>query len=412
MSEKDRSTTRRAQTPSATRREILKATVGLAAGSGLSFGALGSAYAADRGDGLAIKQGLDQLNDRPVNMQALPHLLDDNITPPENLFVRNNGVTMVEEDVDVDSWRLEIDGEVESPLSLSINDLRENFENVTLQLVLECAGNGRRFFHPGASGNQWAFGAVGCAEWTGVRLRDVLEAAGLKSSAVYTGHYGADLHLSRDPAKQPISRGVPIDKALEPHNLIAWRMGEHEIPMLNGYPLRLVIPGWPASCSQKWLNRITIRDRVHDGAKMGGYSYRVPKTPVPPGTTVAESDMKIIESMPVKSLITFPETGEQRTAGQPFEVRGHAWAGDLSVADVHVSTDYGATWQQARLDNPVNKYAWQRWRANVTLPQTGYFEVWARATDSNGHMQPATTPAWNPRGYLNNMQHRIAIFSG
>lgn len=121
--------------------------------------------------------------------------------------------------------------------------------------------------------------------------------------------------------------------------------------------------------------------------------------------------MVVMTEMPVKSLITFPETGTEVTAGEATEVRGHAWAGNGDVAAMHVSTDFGQTWQEATLEPAVNRFAWQRWRANVTLPQSGYYEVWARATDKNGVSQPVTTPGWNPRGYGNNMQHRIALIA-
>ena len=356
------------------------------------------------------KEGLTLLNDRPVNLETPPHLLDDEVTPANRLFVRNNGLPPQLDAVTDQSWRLAIDGEVEAPLDLSIPDLKSRFENVTLQLQLECAGNGRKFFRPGASGNQWSFGAIGCPEWTGVRLKDVLEAAGVKSDAVYTAHYGADTHLSGDPGKQPISRGAPIEKALEPHNLIAWAMNGEDMPMLNGHPLRLIMPGWPGSCSQKWLTRITLRDRVHDGAKMTGQSYRTPNFPVAPGAAVDDVDMEIIRGLPVKSLITFPETGARTSPQSMVEVRGHAWAGDLDVGALEVSIDFGATWQGADLSQPNNKYAWQRWRTQVSFPARGYYEVWARARDSAGVAQPPVPPGWNPRGYLNNMQHRIAIF--
>lgn len=360
---------------------------------------------------VAGKAGLTILGDRPINMETPPHLLDDNVTPAERLFVRCNGQIPDVSGATDDSWSLTIDGEVDSPMTMTLGELKANFENVTLQLTLECGGNGRRFYEPGASGNQWTFGAVGAPRWTGVRLRDVLNAAGLRDSAVYTAHYGADPHLSGDPERDAVSRGVPIDKAMNENNLIAWAINGEDMPILNGHPLRLIIPGWPGSCSQKWLQRIWVRDQVHDGAKMTGTSYRVPAYPVAPGTEVPSEDMVIIHSMPVKSLITSPETGNRVAPGQSFEVRGHAWAGDRSVSAMHVSTDFGATWMEAELDPPANDYAWQHWRANVSLPQAGYYEVWARATDSEGVMQPATTPGWNPKGYLNNMQHRVAVFA-
>ena len=315
------------------------------------------------------------------------------------------------EEIDKAAWTLEIDGEVEQPLSLSIDDLKSQFETVTLQLQIECGGNGRKFFSPGASGNQWTFGAVGCPEWTGVRLADVLNAAGVKESAIYTAHYGADTHLSGDPSKEPISRGMPVAKAMDPHNLIAWAINGEAMPLMNGHPLRLVVPGWPGSCSQKWLTKITLRDRVHDGAKMTGTAYRVPKSPVAPGTPVPDEDMEIIESMPVKSLITAPVTGARYTVGETFTARGHAWAGDLDVTALDVSVDFGATWTPTTLEAPVNKFAWQHWTAEMRFDAPGYYEIWARARDSEGRMQPPLPPGWNPKGYLNNMMHRIAVFA-
>ncbi|WDI30231.1 sulfite oxidase [Hyphococcus flavus] len=357
------------------------------------------------------KSGLSVLSDRPIAAETPPHLLDENVTSGEHMFVRNNGLTPAVTAEDVADWRLVIDGEVETTLDLSIDDLKNDFEEVKLQLQIECGGNGRKFMTPAARGNQWTFGAVSCANWTGVRLRDVLDRAGVKSTAVYTGHYGADIHLSGDPEKSPLSRGIPIEKAIEPHTIIAYAMNGGDIPLLNGYPLRLAAPGWPGSCSQKWLTRIEVRDREHDGAKMTGQSYRVPRYPVAPGTEVPDEDMEIIQSMPVKSLITAPQTGARVSAGDVFEVRGHAWAGDNEVAAMDVSIDFGATWTRAELSAPVNRYAWQHWRVELTLPEAGYYEVWARATDDAGRMQPATQPGWNPRGYLNNLQHRIAIFA-
>jgi DMSO/TMAO reductase YedYZ molybdopterin-dependent catalytic subunit len=239
----------------------------------------------------------------------------------------------------------------------------------------------------------------------------VLEKAGVKSSAVYTGHYGNDVDISGDTEKVVISRGVPIEKAMEPEALIVWAMNGEDIPALHGFPLRLVIPGYPGSVSQKYLTRIWVRDKEHDGPKMGGYSYRMPKYPVAPGTEVPEEDMEVLTVMPVKSIITAPATGGEVSAGQAVEVRGHAWAGNGDVKAMHVSLDFGQTWQEASLDPAPNKYAWQRWRTTVTPPEQGYYEVWARATDMDGVSQPPVTPGWNPRGYGNNMIHRIALFA-
>jgi DMSO/TMAO reductase YedYZ molybdopterin-dependent catalytic subunit len=231
----------------------------------------------------------------------------------------------------------------------------------------------------------------------------------MDDDAVYVAFYGADTHISGDPGKSPISRGVPMYKALENETLIAWSMNGEDIPHMNGYPLRLLCAGWPGSVSGKWLNKIVVRDRVHDGAKMTGTSYRVPCKPVAPGSIVPDDELCIIESMPVKSLITFPKSGLEHAAGNQLTVRGHAWAGDLDVSRVQVSIDFGATWHEASLEKPANRFAWQHWTTDLTFPETGYYEIWARATDTENRSQPMVLPGWNPKGYLNNACHRIAV---
>lgn len=355
------------------------------------------------------KEGLVVLNDRPINAETPAWLLDDEVTPAARMFVRNNGIPP-EPSTDPENWQLEIAGEsCLNPQSFTVSELKQKFTHHSYQLVLECGGNGRSEFNPPAKGNQWTTGAVACPRWTGVRLRDVLEACGIAPDAVYIGYYAADTHLSGDASLRPISRGVPMSKALEDETLIAWAMNDEPVPLLHGYPLRLVCGGWPASASGKWLKKIAVRDRVHDGAKMGGTAYRVPCKTVAPGSKVPDEDMCIIESMPVKSLLTYPRSGISHSAGQKLQVRGHAWAGDLDVASVFVSIDFGANWIEASLTRPVNRLAWQRWSAELSFPQKGYYEVWARAVDSRGQSQPMVMPAWNPKGYLNNACHRIAV---
>lgn len=351
---------------------------------------------------------LSILNDRPVNAETPPHLLDAPITPSELIFVRNNGIPP--KDIDTSTWTLTIEGESASTKkTYTLKDLKEKFQTYTYQLTLECGGNGRKEFNPPAKGNQWSTGAVACPEWTGVRLKDVLQDVGIKPDAVYIGYYGRDTHLSGQADKVPISRGVPIEKAMEEESLIAWAVNGEDMPVLNGHPLRLVFGGWPASCSGKWLHKIVVRNKIHDGQKMGGQSYRVPCKPVSPGSKVEDKDMCIIESMPVKSLITFPKTGAQIDRGKRLPIRGHAWAGDLEVSRVYTSIDFGQSWQEAKLKRPANRLAWQQFSTNIEFHETGYYEVWARAEDQNGKMQPMILPGWNPKGYLNNACHRIAV---
>jgi len=356
------------------------------------------------------KSGLTVLNDRPINAETPAHLLDDAVTPASRLFVRNNGVPPPVDGKGADAWRLEIRGEsCRNPQTLTLSDLKSRYRHRTLQLQIECGGNGRSEFYPPARGNQWSTGAIGCPEWTGVRLAEVLDDAGMKEDAFYVAYEAADKHLSGDPSKLPISRGVPLHKALEDESLIVWAMNGEPLPLLHGYPLRMLCAGWPASVSGKWLKRILIRDRLHDGPKMTGQSYRVPCAPVAPGTSVADEDMCIINSMPVKSLITFPKSGIDHALGKPLDVRGHAWAGDQIVRSMQTSIDFGASWQKANLRKPANRLAWQHWNGRIEFPEAGYFEVWARAVDENGVAQPMVLPGWNPRGYLNNACHRIAV---
>jgi sulfite oxidase len=348
------------------------------------------------------------LNDKPWNIEAQAHLLDDKITPNSSMFIRNNGLTP--ENIDYKTWTLTIDGEsVKSKKTYTLAELKSKFEQHTYQLTIECGGNGRAEFDPPAKGNQWTIGAVHCASWTGVRLRDVLEDAGINNNALYIGYHAIDKHLSLDPNKEPISRGCPMSKALQDETLLAFQMNGEDIPLIHGYPLRLVAGGWPASVSGKWVNRISIRDKVHDGTKMTGDAYRIPCEPVAPGEKVKDEDMCIIESMPIKSLITYPKTGAIINKGKFLKIRGHAWAGELEVAKMEYSIDFGSTWKPCVVEKPTNRLAWQHFSATVNFPKVGYYEVWARATDSNDVAQPMLLPGWNPKGYLNNACHRIAV---
>lgn len=353
--------------------------------------------------------GLAVLGDRPFVAETPEHLLDDDTTPIEKFFVRQNGIPP-DPVADPDAWTLTIEGEVDTPLTLTLADLKSQFESVTYRMVMECGGNGRSFFEPQARGNQWTNGGAGCAEWTGVRLRDVLNAAGLKTSAIYTAHFGVDTHLSGEIGREVISRGVRIDKALEEHSLIIWGMNGQDLPHAHGGPVRLLIPGWPGSASHKWVTRIVLRDVEHDGPGMTGTSYRVPATPMIPGQEPDGVEFLVMESMPIRSIISSPANGTSLSAGtRQLALRGAAWNGDTGVAAVHVSKDFGATWQEVDLAAPRNRYDWRRWTATIDLPSDGYYELWVRATGEDGVTQPHIAGNWNPQGYGGNPMHRIAV---
>lgn len=355
------------------------------------------------------KADLVILGDKPLVCETPEHMLDDDVTPTERIFIRNNG-QIPEPAKDPDAWEIAIDGEVNTPLKLKLGEIKQKFQPVTYRLQMECGGNGRAAFQPEARGNQWGNGAISNAAWTGVRLADLLKAADLKSSAVHTGHYGADPHLSGDATKPSISRGVPMAKAMEEHTILAFAVNGKPLPLIHGFPARLIAPGWPGSASQKWLTRIWVRDKEHDGPGMTGTAYRVPRTPMVPGGKANEADFRVLQSMPLRSIVTSVAHGAKLPAGtRKLDLRGQAWAGEKTVRAVDVSIDFGQTWTKGEIKPAPEKYSWQRWTAAVTFPSAGYYEVWARATDSDGLSQPFAGWNWNPQGYGGNSVHRVAV---
>ena len=277
----------------------------------------------------ASKPELIILDTPELNAETPPHLLDDDITPISRLFARNTGVMPVLSDRDLADWSLTIDGFVKTPKTWTLKALRGEFETVTQAAVIECAGNGRAFFTQPTSTVMWQHGAVGCPQWTGVRLADLLKQCGVLPEAVYTAHHSPDRAIEGEGAA--LSRGVPIAKALAPETLVAYAINGEPLPPLHGGPLRIVAPGFPGAAWQKWLARIEIRDRVHDGPKMTGLWYRMPRTQMNYGEQVDELLMEPITDMPVKSVITFPQDGFSAPAGRPLTVRGQAWSGHVPL---------------------------------------------------------------------------------
>lgn len=351
------------------------------------------------------KKDLIYHGEKPLTAETEIYALDSDFTKPENFFVRNNGLPPSLETIKErlhKGWTLEIDGEsIINKKSYTIEDLKKKFKTYTYALTVECGGNGRSEVIPSTKGTQWGYGAVACGRWTGVRLKDILKDCGIKNDAVYIGYYGIDTKLNGEETS-PISRGVPISKALQDETLIAWAYEGKDIPLVNGYPLRLVCGGYPASTSGKWLYKISVRNKIHDGEKMEG-SYKVPVNPVKPGDFNYKGEMKI-------SVITNIKNGSEIKANKKFEVRGKAWAGELEVSEVYISNDYGVTWTKAKVEKPLNRLAWQKWSAQISIPTKGYYEIWARAIDSQGNSQPMVLAQWNPGGYINNACHRVNVY--
>ena len=353
----------------------------------------------------AGKGSLSVQRDAALNAETRLAALDAPLTPVSRFFVRNNGALPSPEPRE-EGWTLTVDGTVDRPLSLGVEALRRRFEVVSEVAVLECAGNSRHRFSIPVDGVPWGEGAVGCARWTGVRLRDVLHAAGPRLDAVYTAHFSPD--RSVDGKGDALSRGLPLWKALAPETLLAFAMNDAPLTFLHGAPLRIVAPGFPGSAWQKWLSRITLRDREHDGAKMTGYDYRLPTRPVAPGEWPPAAEMAVIEDMPVKSHILLPAEGASLRAGAPATVRGHAWSGHVPLASVDVSTDGGASWKPAELGPQEGAFGWAPFALDWVPERAGACRILARARDARGRAQPMDPP-WNPKGYANNACHAVAV---
>jgi DMSO/TMAO reductase YedYZ molybdopterin-dependent catalytic subunit len=335
---------------------------------------------------------------RPPDFETPVELLDSFLTPPELFFVRNH---MQPPQVDESVWTLAIDGDAASAATMTLADLRR-LPTTSVTMTLECAGNGRAFFDPPVAGIQWRKGAVGTARWTGARLADLLERTGVRSTATHVWMAAADRPFGSQP---PFVRQIPIDKARHRDTVIAYAMNDRPIPRVNGAPLRMIVPGWEGAYSVKWLNRLTVSTRAHDGFWVAS-SYRYPTMAVAPGATVNVRDTAPLQGLVVKSLITRPADGALVVPGR-LAIAGYAWAGEAGIARVDVSID-GASWQRARLTGPALAYTWRRFECDVDLKREGVHTILSRATDTRGAAQP-TTPQWNPSGYLWNAPDQIRI---
>jgi DMSO/TMAO reductase YedYZ molybdopterin-dependent catalytic subunit len=273
-------------------------------------------------------------------------------------------------------------------------------EPVTITAVLQCSGNGRAFHRPKTPGVQWERGAVGNAQWTGVRLRDVLAQAGVRPEARHVQFQGADRPVV---SSVPLfTRSIPLGKALHPDTILAYDMNGHPLPLLHGAPLRVVTPGWMADSCTKWLTEITVQAEESKGYYMQT-AYRVPISPVESGGPVTAP----VEAMVVKSLIAGPSEGETVNAG-PVSIQGVAWSSGAKISTVEVSIDEGKSWEPARLVGEDHPYAWRQWQYVWSARNPGTVAILCRATDVQGATQP-TTSSWNASGFLWNGWDRVVV---
>lgn len=337
---------------------------------------------------------------RPPDYETPVALLDSWITPNEHFYVRSH--MPVPPALDAAAWTLQVEGEVATPLTLSLAEIRK-LPAASVAVTLECAGNGRAFFEPPVAGIQWQKGAVGTARWTGVRLAEVLKRAGAKSSGAFVLMNGAD----RGPGTMPdFVRQVPMAKALDPDTILAYDMNGVPIPPVHGFPLRAIVPGWEGAYSVKWITNLQVVDKEFDGFWVAT-AYRFPTKRVKPGAAVPPADMAPLTGLVIKSLITQPLDGAALQRGT-IPVAGFAWAGEDDVQRVEVSADHGATWQPARLVGEQARYAWRRFEATLEATKAESYLIMSRATDSKGRRQPEV-PVWNPSGYLWNLPDQVRV---
>jgi DMSO/TMAO reductase YedYZ molybdopterin-dependent catalytic subunit len=322
------------------------------------------------------------------------------LTPVPHFFVRNHMYEPVE--LDAKEWRLQIGGEVEKPITFTLADL-SRLETHSVVNTLECAGNGRNLQRPQVPGIQWGKGAVSTARFSGPRMRDVLQRAGVKPSGKHVMFRGLDEVPGKVP---PFIRSIPLEKAIDADTIIATHMNGSPLTKHHGFPARTLVPGWVGAASCKWLTEIKVLESEFVGNFMNP-GYRFPNQPIKPGDAVKPEDTHPLTALTVKSVISGPTEGATLKAGR-VAVNGAAWAGKADIAKVEISTDGGSTWAPAKLGHEQAHYAWRLWTYDWKPPHSGDYTILSRATDNQGRIQPAT-PLWNPSGYLNNAIDQVKI---
>ncbi len=337
-----------------------------------------------------------QMNGYPLNAETPLELLTDYLTPNDLFFVRSHWIPRMP---DGKTWRLVIDGDVRTPLTLSLADLKA-MPRAEATCVLQCAGNGRALQSPIVPGVQWQYGAVGNARWSGVRLKDVLARAGVRSSAKHLHTFGSDDPPGKVP---PFHRSIELAKAMD-DCILAYEMNGQPLPAEHGAPLRLVVPGWAGDHWMKWLVRITAAAQPQTGFYMDT-AYRWPITPGQPGVALKPEEMRPLTEHAVKSNIT--TAPKKLRLGATAEIRGFAFSGAEDIAGVEVSDD-GKSFRPAFLDPRHAPHAWRLWSYRWKPSRAGVQRLAVRATDSRGVTQPRET-VWNQSGYLYNAWHSVAI---
>ena len=341
---------------------------------------------------------------RPPLLETPFDVFDKGVFTPNDLFFVRWHWAVIPTDINVDTFRIKVHGAVNKELSLSLQEL-QNLPQIEYAAVNQCSGNSRGFFQPRVAGGEWGNGAMGNALWTGVRLRDLLDRAGVKSDAVQVRFNGLDQPVVDDGPD--FMKSLDIKHASDGEVMIAYGMNGKPLPMLNGFPLRLIVPGWFATYWVKALNDIEVLDQP-DTNFWTKTAYTIPDTPhanIKPG----ETGVKLIpiNKMVPRSFITNVKAGEKLHAGKPTPLRGIAFGGDSGVKKVEISDDGGKSWNAAHLGKDEGKYSFRQWTAKVTLPK-GNSTLMVRCTNTEGDVQPDTAN-WNPAGFMRNIIEQTPV---
>ena len=359
-------------------------------------------------EALPGKKPLIKLSYRPPNYETpLSHFTTE-FTPNDSFFVRYH-LSSIPEEIDAAGWKLKVGGEgIGKPLELSLSELRSSFDQVEIAAVCQCSGNRRGFSEPHVGGVQWGLGAVGNALWRGARLKDVLGRANVRPETVEIVLNGAD-----GPAVEgtpDFVKSIPVDKALDDNTLIAYEMNGAPLPHYNGFPIRLVVPGWTATYWMKHLDTIEAWTKPFAGFWMKS-AYRIPNGKFPivqhfvSQMTAANEP---ITEMVVNSMITAPQQGHTMRAAETAEIRGLAWDGGYGIRRVEISVDGGQDWHEAEMGKDLGRFAFRAFRFAFTPPRPGTYQVLARASNGVGQTQ-ADKLIFNPAGYHNNVIRPLTI---
>lgn len=347
------------------------------------------------------------VNDRAPQLETPWRFFADDITPNEAFFVRwhYQGIPTA---VDLRTWRLKIDGHVEKPLELSIQDLR-SMPVTELVAVCQCSGNSRKFFEPQLAGGQWANGAMSNARWRGVSVKALLDRAGVKAKASEVALNGMD--IGPMPSSPDFIKTLTVDHANDPDVFLAYEMNGRPLPMLNGFPLRLVVPGWYATYWVKAVDHVQVLSEPFDGFWMAK-AYKIPANADAselPGKPATEKVP--INRMNVRSFWFHPSPegiNKPLRIGAKVPLEGFAMDGGAGIKTVEVSSDDGQTWMAAKLGKDLGNFSFRRWRLNWTPTTSGEVVLKVRATSNDGQVQPMV-PKWNGGGYMRNVVEEVKV---